>query len=478
MGTAKLKIISFFCLALALLASIFFVSRAAAFYPTQIQLQGRLEKNGKITFDRNLLKSLPQKPVQKVFFGIESDRVQLKIIDNPGYEISAGHVEIDLTKVDPKYLNQISAKSFAIHGIYASTEQKTAKKINYESSYISESGIWTVEVILPKKALSPSLIQKIFFWSANYSIVWLLVSTALIIISIFTILFLLWKRFQLERIRPTKIISQAPPSDLSPAALTILEEKKAAQRAIAAGILYLAIRGYLTVIKKSEGFVVAKNKEPGGLSGIDRDLYNLLIGKWFAKSVKEIDIENSRDIFNQAAGELHQKLYQELIKFKFFVEDPWLVTHKTRLIGVILFIFSVVGFFVSLLILPYPPYAVFVWLALALIALFIIRIATLMPLRSQAGVLERQKWFSFKKYLSNPTNATVGYDLPMDMYLPYAIALKCEKKWILRFNQTQYRVPSWYVGPSVTVEDIACDIVAFVDQFARTIDAAVPPEAV
>lgn len=99
-----------------------------------------------------------------------------------------------------------------------------------------------------------------------------------------------------------------------------------------------------------------------------------------------------------------------------------------------------------------------------------------MPLRSMAGKLEREAWYKFKNYLSLNQNASFEYDLPMDIYLPYAIALKCELKWIMRFTATRYQTPTWYVGPSVTLEDIANDIVNFVDQFSRTIDSNIAPE--
>ena len=67
-------------------------------------------------------------------------------------------------------------------------------------------------------------------------------------------------------------------------------------------------------------------------------------------------------------------------------------------------------------------------------------------------------------------------ELPMDIYLHYAIALKCEDEWIRRFASSNYRIPPWYVGPSITVEDIAADIVEFVKEFSEIIDAGLPPE--
>lgn len=469
MGRTKIKSIIVF---LILLISYFlFCQKVFAYSQNLTKFSGKIDTHGNIHFadgSRGL--------VEKVILGLETDRVKVNLLDSPINYLESARAEIDLSELKLKNYNTISTKSYAIHGVGRASQSIQGSLAIFETFNIGQQGVWTIEIIFPKGVLKPSILQQIFYWSANDYIIWFIISCILILITLCTIAFLLWKRHRLEQIRKSKDLINAPPSDLSPAALAILEQKHATHKAIAAGILYLAVRGYVVVVKRDNEFLVSKRKEPQGLAGIDQFFYNLLIGQWFAKSVNEINIENNRDLFNKSAGELHNRIYQELIDKKLFVGDPWLSVHKTKFIGILLIIFSILAFFVSLTILPYPPYASIIWLAFSFISLIIYKISGKMPLRSMAGKLEREAWYKFKNYLSLRENASFEYDLPMDIYLPYAIALKCELKWIMRFTATRYQTPTWYVGPSVTLEDIAGDIVNFVDQFSRTIDSNIAPE--
>lgn len=471
MGRIKIKTIIFFAI---LLISYFLVHQYAyAYYPNPTEYFGKINIRGNIKFTSN-----NNNFVKKIVLGLETDRVKVNLVDSPVNFIEYARAEIDLSQLNLKNYNQISTKSYAIHGIESANQSIQGSKAVFEAFSISQQGVWTIEIIFPKGILKPTLIQQIFYWSANDYIIWFIISCILILITLCTIGFLLWKRHRLEQIRKSKDIINAPPSGLSPAALAILEQKHATHKAIAAGILYLAVRGYVVVVKRDNEFLVSKRKEPQGLAGIDISFYDLLIGRWFAKSINEINIENNKELFNQSAGELHQQIYQELINKKLFVGDPWLAIHKTKFLGILLTLFSVIAFFISLAILPYPPYASVIWLAFSLISLIIYSISVKMPLRSIDGKLEREAWYKFRNYLTLKESASFEYDLPMDFYLPYAIALECELEWIMRFTSTRYQTPAWYVGPSVTLEDIAADIVNFVDQFSRTIDSNIAPEEI
>lgn len=469
MGRIKLKTIILF--SILSIGYFLFNQKVLAYYQNSIEFSGRMNIHGNIVF-----KSVDTGLVKKIILGLETDRVKINIIDTPSNYLEYSRAEIDLSQLDIKDYNQVSTKSYAIHGIHSATQSIQGSKAIFEAFNIGPQGVWTIEIIFPKGILKPTLIQQIFYWSANDYLIWFIISCLLILITLSTIAFLLWKRYQLEKIRKSKEIIKAPPSNLSPSALAILEEKKATHKAIAAGILYLAVRGYVVVVKRDNEFLVSKRKEPQGLAGIDKSFYDLLIGQWFAKSINEINIENNKELFNKSAGDLHQQIYQELINKKLFVGDPWLAIHKTKFLGILLTFFSIIAFFISLAILPYPPYASVIWLAFSLISLIIYKISVKLPLRSINGKIEREAWYRFKNYLTLRENASFEYDLPMDFYLPYAIALKCELRWIMRFTTTRYQTPTWYIGPSVTLEDIANDIVNFVDQFSRTIDSNIAPE--
>lgn len=441
-----------------------------------VTLSGKLKQNGYIQFDRNDLKKLPYKPQQKIIIGKESDIVQIKIFDEPKDYIYQAKVSIDLKAVQSN-VEDVTLRTYAIHGIEATNQEIINSQANFESYNILQSAVWTIELNFPKQVLSPSLYERIIYWSAGHSLIWFAISFLLISAILMIILFLIWKRAVLEKIQSIDKVVTAPPSDLSSSALAILEHKHAAQRAVAAGILYLAARGYLAIVKTEKGFLVARHKAPTELSGLDKEFYQMLIGNWFAQSSQGIRLEVSRSLFNQPSGIIHQELYKELSERGLFVSDPWLTIHKTRIIGIIAFILSAIGFFISLAILPYPPFASAIWVAMMIASVLIQKIAIMMPLRSSQGVAEREKWHAFKKFLESPTPAS-AINLPMDIYLHYAVALNCEDKWILKFMNNNYLVPAWYIGPSVTMEDIAADIMRFVMEFSQIIKEGVPPEEI
>lgn len=471
MGTAKIKIILLFLI--ISIDGFLFAEKALAINQSKNEFFGSIDIHGNIHFEQQ-----GNWTTQKVLLGLETDRVKVTIIDSPPEIVNYAHAEINLNALPPDDRDLLATKSYAIHGINSTTDSIQGSQAIFEAFNIGPEGVWTIEIILPKGVLKPTFIQQIFYWSANYYLIWFIISCSLIFITLLTIIILLWKRYQLEAVKRSNEMISSPPSDLSPAALAILEEKLASPRAIAAGILYLAVRGYIVIVKKNEQFLVSKRKEPQGLAVTDRSFYDLLIGRWFAKSVNEINIESNKQLFNQSAGELHRNIYQELINRKLFVSDPWRVVHVTRFIGIVLMTSSVIAFLISLKILPYPPYASTIWLTFSFISFLIYKISTKMPLRSAAGQTEREAWYRFKRYLSSRQSAALTVDLPMDFYLPFAIALKCELAWIGRFASTRYQVPSWYVGPSVTLEDIASDLVNFVDQFSQIIDANIAPDEI
>lgn len=471
MGTAKIKIILLFFV--ILIGSFLFAEKALAINKNKNEFFGSMDIHGNIHFEQQ-----SNWTTQKILLGLETDRVKVTIIDSPQNIINYARAEINLSALSPNDRDLLLTKSYAIHSINSTTDSIQGSKAIFEAFDLGQEGVWTIEIIFPKGVLKPTVLQKIFYWSANNYLIWFIISCALILITILTIFILLWQRHRLEAVKKSDEMISSPPSDLSPAALAILEEKLASPRAVAAGILYLAVRGYIVIAKKNEQFLVSKRKEPRGLAATDRSFYDLLIGRWFAKSVNEINIESNKQLFNQSAGELHRTIYQELINRKLFVGDPWRVVHVTKFIGILLMTSSIIAFLISLKILPYPPYASIIWLALSFISFLIYKISTKMPLRSPAGKIEREAWYRFKKYLSFRQSAALTVDLPMDFYLPFAIALKCELAWIRRFASTCYHVPSWYVGPSVTLEDVASDLINFVDQFSQIIDANIAPDEI
>lgn len=435
-----------------------------------------ISTTGKISFAQNFNFLNNLQPEQKLIIGLESDRIQIKILDKPGIKMQSLRFLVNLNQLKISDISNISTREYTLDEGSLVSEQLKNTTASFSTENIYPDSLWTIELIFPKGVLKPTFWSKLMYWSANSSIIWFVISFSLLILVNIFLLFVLFRRFYSDFVSRSKKVLHAPPTDLYSPAVALLEHQYDTSRAISSGILYLAARGYLMVIKKHNHFYIAKCDEPPDYLALDCEIYNLFFGRWFAWSAKEIKIESTMAIFNEMAGEIYHFIYYDLQKRHLFIKDYRMSIHKTRVLGILLFLVSSILFFISLNLLPYPPYASIVWVSLIISSTIIIHISRSFSVRTNKGTKERKRWQSFKNYLSDDSLAT-EHDLLMDIYLHYAVALGCEKQWITKFKTN--KSPVWFKNfdrDSSKPDNL--ELVNFVLELCQLINKYKPPEEI
>ena len=437
---------------------------------SELSTMGRVNFSQKSKFFNN------HQPEQKLIIGLETDRIQIKILDKPGIEMQSLGFDVNLNQLKISDISKISTREYTLNEVSVISEQLKNTTASFSAENIFPNSLWTIELIFPKGVLKPTFWSKLMYWSANSSIIWFVISFLLLIVVNVFLLFVLFRRFYSDFVSRSKRVLRAPPTDLYSPAVALLEHQYDTSRAISSGILYLAARGYLMVIKKNNHFYIAKCDEPPDYLALDCVIYSLFFGRWFAWSAKEIKIESTMAVFNEMAGEIYHFIYYDLQKRHLFIKDYRMAIHKTRVLGIFLFLISFILFMISLDILPYPPYASLVWLSLIISSTIIIHISKSFSVRTNKGTKERKRWQSFKNYLSDDTLATAT-DLPMDIYLHYAVALACEKQWISKFKTN--KSPVWFKNfDQDSSKPDNLELVNFVLELCNLINKYKPPEEI
>lgn len=450
--------------------------RALAISDHPPTIYSELSTAGRVSFSQNSTFIHNLEPEQKLIIGLESDRIQIKILDKPGIEMPSLRFLVNLNQFKISDISKISTREYTLDEVNVINEQLKNTTASFSAENIYPDSLWTIELIFPKGVLKPTFWSKLMYWSANSSIIWFVISFSLLILVNLILLFVLFRRFYSDFVSRSKKVLYAPPTDLYSPAVALLEHQNDTSRAISSGILYLAARGYLMIIKRNNHFYIAKCHEPPDYLALDCVIYSLFFGRWFAWSAKEIKIESTMAIFNEMAGEIYHFIYYDLQKRHLFIKDYRMSIHKTRVLGIFLFLISSILFVTSLNILPYPPYASIVWLSLIISSTIIIHISRSFSVRTNKGTKERKRWQSFKNYLSDDSLAT-KHDLPMDIYLHYAVALGCEKQWITKFKTN--KSPVWFKNfdqDSSKTDNL--ELVNFVLELCQLINKYKPPEEI
>jgi uncharacterized membrane protein YgcG len=278
--------------------------------------------------------------------------------------------------------------------------------------------------------------------------------------------FLLWlKRGRDARGRGTIVPEYEPPDMLSPIEAGTIADFKVDNRDITATIISLAIRGYLKIIEKKQDKRLWKKAEHSYLlelrgsdtsecSGYERMILRALFEDQF-ETGRQVDLLALQGNFVAVAAALRDLVSRDLIKQKYFNQNPLKSWHSLGVIVAVLFIGGLI--LGSLLGLAAIAGA---FVAAGIIALF----AHFMPSRTAKGVRAKEHIEGLKLYMetaeadrlkmmqspdaryaqkSKAPKKTVRL---FEELLPYAIALGVEDGWANQFKHIYKTPPEWYAG--------------------------------
>jgi uncharacterized membrane protein len=287
-----------------------------------------------------------------------------------------------------------------------------------------------------------------------------LVSNWPIFIPIFVSVFMFWlwsSRGRDPRVGPVAV-QYAPPEGMSPAEAGTLVDEDAAMRDITATIVDLAVRGYIVIEEKEKSGMMGllHNKEyvfhlKKGLqewTGLKAHELALLAGIFSNGAQTDVELSTLQNEFYKNLPGIKNNIFDELMEHGYFLHRPDYVRSGYVTGGIVVgFLLIFLGNALSKKMgIAIAPFFVAAILSGGIIAGF----GWFMPARTADGAKALAGVLGFEDFLSHVEAGRlerVGQTPEtFEKFLPFAMALGVEKKWVGAFQNIYSQPPSWYQG--------------------------------
>jgi hypothetical protein len=241
-----------------------------------------------------------------------------------------------------------------------------------------------------------------------------------------------------------------PPDRLRPAQLGTLVDEEAGARDVAATIVDLAARGYLTITEIPKHGVFGKQdwtlsrtgKDADGLLGYEMKLLGGLFGGKTSVQLSEL-----RNKFAPKMQTVQHALYDDVVEEGWFVRRPDRVRAFWRGVG---FGSLVAAGLATFLLAKFTHFGL-LGVPLVLGALVLLVGARWMPSRTAKGTGVLVRAMGFRRFMAESEKERARFAERANLfseYLPYAVMFGVTDKWARAFAglDGQVPTPSWYVS--------------------------------
>lgn len=315
---------------------------------------------------------------------------------------------------------------------------------------------------------------------------------------------LIWLARELAELRKFKLTPlpvSTPPDQTPPAVISTIPSGKMTAATVAAMLLDLAQRGFITIVHTDRIFQLRENKQidltgpgfalgslPGdsipakelrkaaaeGLSMAEKYLLSKLFTQGHL-AVSDVDLRRrfSRRISSWKIGKVYAEFYKQLSQDGFFIRNPHDAHLKYRGLGIGIFFCGLLGFISSFWLPGNPLYLELTWALVALSGYIITQLVPFLPLLTVQGQAEWARWANFRLYLIDPQPLPAGQAHQFFAYLAYAVAFRELPHWAARFGQQETTLPGWYQAQAKRqpIGQVAADLGGFVDHIAHVLAA-------
>ncbi|HKD62940.1 MAG TPA: DUF2207 domain-containing protein [Candidatus Acidoferrales bacterium] len=277
-------------------------------------------------------------------------------------------------------------------------------------------------------------------------------------IAFFIMLWLWWTRGR-DPERASIAVQYEPPDKLTPGECGTLVDNEAAMRDITATLVDLAVKGYLTIEQKDESHLLGlthskeyifhlkrPSTEWGAVRPHELEMLSALFDDGSLTSVKLSDLQNH---FYTHLPAIRSRIFDALMADGYYLHRPDTVRQgyiaAGIVIGILLFVFG--GALGAATGVAHLTWVIAAILTAAVICIF----GWFMPARTLTGARTFEKVLGFEQFLerveSDRLERIVKTPEMFEKFLPYAMALRCEKKWVAAFAGIAMQPPQWYSGP-------------------------------
>lgn len=277
-------------------------------------------------------------------------------------------------------------------------------------------------------------------------------------IPVFFIMFWLWYTHGRDpRVGPIAVQYQ-PPEGMTPAEAGALVDDAANMRDITATIVDLAVRGFLTIeeqekphmmgLYSNKEYVFHRKKDPNQWQGLKSHELLLLAGMFDDGMTSQVELSQLQNRFYKNLPPIREGIFEGLIERGYFQHRPDMVRSAyiagAFVVGVLLLVLGVKLSETSGMVVT--PFFIAAIVSGGIIAGF----GWFMPTRTPAGARALAGVLGFEDFLTHVEadrmDRMTQTPETFEKFLPFAMALGVEKKWVGAFQNIYTQPPSWYQG--------------------------------
>jgi uncharacterized membrane protein len=278
-------------------------------------------------------------------------------------------------------------------------------------------------------------------------------------IATFFLMFWLWWTRGRDPERDSVTVQYEPPDKLTPGECGTLVDNEAAMRDITATLVDLAVKGYLTIEQKDEShllglthskqYVFHMKQPPAQWSSARPHELQMLAALFDNGARRDVSLSDLQNNFYTQLPGIRDAIFDALMGDGYYLHRP--DTVRQGYIGAGLIIGILIAFFGGNLGAA-TGVARFTWILAGIFTGGVICIfGWFMPARTITGARTLAKVLGFEDFLGRVESDRIERleKTPelFEKFLPYAMALHVEKKWVQAFSGIAMQPPQWYQGP-------------------------------
>lgn len=265
---------------------------------------------------------------------------------------------------------------------------------------------------------------------------------------------MLWMFFGKDPDTGPMVVKFDPPDDLSGSACGTMIDERVDFRDISAGIISLAVKGYLRIHPKEEGLIfktrtadleVLRFDTGDDLSPFEQSLlFAIRLG---GNLVTDLDLRTN---VAPRIQELKGKLYQELVDRGYYRSSPETVRGIWIVLGIVASV--LMGVVATALSPTHSPGPAIVGGIIS--AILAILFAKGMPKRTGFGSKTLAEIRGFQEFIRRARGKELEWmsekhpdQALFEKYLPHAVAFGLTREWANAFSGILHEMPNWYATP-------------------------------
>lgn len=347
-----------------------------------------------------------------------------------------------LTKLDPGSYDPTTATTMSL----SESEVRGERLVETPPS----SGL-TLVLNLPSKAIPPPPVSKQVYRFLVPNLGFTIPLWVLLAMSFF------WLRYGKDPDGGPTVVQFDPPDGLSGGEFGALLDESVDQRDIAAGVISLAVKGYLRIIPKEEGLIFKKRAADldltGKVDGADLSPFESKLLARLRACSGTIDESELRRNVAPYIEDLKNSIYNELVRRGYYRTSPAKARNAWGCGGLIVII--AVGILLTLISPFGNPLPAIVGGIIGAIIVF--AFANAMPRRTDPGAKAHKLAKGFEEFVRRARKDELEWvskkhpDQAMfEEYLPHAIAMGLTREWAQAFEGIVHAMPDWYATPAGT----------------------------